>query len=177
MLSACSGTSTGGHVGDGGCVTSSIWPSSNTGFKLTVSGGLVGPPADAGCPSADTTHEFSIADETLTQRGCVSFEPVDRTAHLTQPQVEAIVARVASLHTACSGGCGADAPDMVLTLHGAGGDQIYNSNFYAGCQRSTIKPPFVSFDDLTALYNLVFSTVADACGQPNADAGVCASAP
>jgi hypothetical protein len=160
-LESLPGCASSGKSDEGACSIAPVW-SSGSGFELTVRGGLVLTPADAGCPSADRTHEFSVADKTLTQRGCVEFSSVDRVVHLTDAQVDSILANLSSMRTTCDKTCGADAPEMVLTVHEPAGDRVFNSNFYGGCEGSSLRPPFVAFDQLVALDSLVYSMVAGA---------------
>ena len=160
----------GGEMSDGGdCSQDPIWTAASLSFTFTSSGGFVAPPPpDAGCRSINIRYDFVTTDRTLVQRGCMYTGPVSRVVYLTPAQYDAILANLSSISTTCTKGCGADYPDVVLTVSASGVQTKYNSNFYAGCAGSALLPPFIAYSTLGALHTLLNTTVNAAC---NPDAG------
>jgi hypothetical protein len=160
----------GSEAGDGGdCSLDPVWNAASLTFTFTSSGGFVPPPPpDAGCSLVSARYDFVSTERTLTHRGCTFTGPINRIVHLTGAQYDAILARVSALRTTCTKGCGADYPNVVLTVAASGVATTYNSNFYAGCAGSPLLPPFIAFDMLGDLHGLLNATVSAAC---NLDAG------
>jgi len=158
--------------GDGAtCTQDPVWTSASLSLTFTRSGGFVAPPPpDAGCSGINVRYELLTPDRTLAQRGCLFTGPVNRMIHLTQAQFDAIMANVGSIRTTCTKLCGADLPDMVLTVSASGVRNTYNSNFTAGCPGVPLLPPFVEHGQLGALGSLLDATAAAACA-PDAGSG------
>jgi hypothetical protein len=86
-----------------------------------------------------------------------------------------VVAAAGALRTTCVKSCGADAPDVKLTVRASGVETTYTSNFYAGCQGGMDMPPFVAFGALGQFQSSLYQIVSRAC-SPDAgprDAGTC----
>jgi hypothetical protein len=171
----------GNDAGDGradACSSAPIWPSNAEGFTYDSSGGFVAqPPPDAGCTLVSTTYVFVASAKTLSQRGCQFTGRIDRTVYLTDAQTTQILANLEALRTSCpSNPCGADYPDVAITIRTAAGQSTqYDSDFYAECSGSIVSPPFVSYQSLATLQALLNTIVTAAC-QPDAggaDAGTC----
>jgi hypothetical protein len=145
-----------------------VWNTTSLSFTLTLMGGLPGP--DAGCTSGNgVSFDFSLPEATLAEIGCSLSGHVDSVVHLSQADVAAVLASVGAIRTTCARSCGNDLPTMKLTVSSSGSGTTYTSNFYAGCARSTDKPPFVPVDSLIDLDTVLHDTFARACA---ADAGV-----
>ena len=167
-------TETGSHDG-GPDVTSpdggpSVWVAGSTGFEIDESGGFVGqPPPDAACNvTADQWH-YDAASRVLTHTGCTSAGQVlDTTVTLTTASGAEVLARVSALqaHGPKTGACGADFPDIVLTILGSGGSRTsYDSDFYSGCQGFDAGGQlFVSYSELGDLMSDLAGYAA-ACGD------------
>jgi hypothetical protein len=177
--------------GDGACVDDPVWNGASLSFTFTRSGGFVPPPPpDAGCTNGiSIRYDLLTSDRTLTQRGCLVSGLVGRVVYLTPTQFDAIIANIGSIRATCNKSCGADLPDMVLTVSASGVRNTYNSNFTAGCSGSPLLPPFVTYQELGALGSLLDATVVAACGSDagtgdagasdssTGDAGSCMSLP
>lgn len=170
--SGCNGTTdptTPDGGSDAGCERG-VWTPASSTFTLTSSGGFVAPPPpDAGCTTTGIAYEFSAPARTLSQHGCTFEGVVDHLVNLNQSGVDSVVAAVSSLRTTCNKGCGADAPDMSLTIGAAGVETVYASDFYAGCSGIIVKPPLIAFGDLGTLATRLGALITAACNP--ADAG------
>jgi hypothetical protein len=90
--------------------------------------------------------------------------------NLTQAGLDSVVAGLSALHSTCTLGCGADAPDETLTILSSGATVVYNGSFYAGCSYGTpLSPPFIYYQDLWSFENQLYTLIAGACDP--ADAG------
>lgn len=156
-----------------------VWPSDGEGFTYESTGGFTAQPLpDAGCSIISTRYDFSLSAKTVAERSCTQTGIVARQILLTDVQVGDLVAKVGSLRTDCpTNGCGADLGSIVLTVRSPGATVAYNSDFYAGCAGSQLAPPFVAYQSLITLENLIYGIVADACSPEGGgpDAGVCAA--
>jgi hypothetical protein len=157
------------HVAaDSGCARP-VWQSTDTGFTYAISGGYARLPPDAGCSALQIEYDFAIASgqATLVERGCLYDGPVNVTVTLTAAQTAQIVAALGNLYTVCSGGCGADASNISLTI----GATTYDSNFYAGCGTGIAAPPYIGFNQLTDLGSTIDGIVSAACEGDAGGAG------
>jgi hypothetical protein len=156
-----------------------VWTAASLTFTLTSSGGFVAqPPPDSGCNTVSVTYAFSVAQRSLSEHGCLSTGPVDHLVHLSQAGIDSIVTGLSAIHTTCINVnvCGADAPDMSLTIQTSGVTIVYNSDFYAGCSGSALNPPFVPFSDLATFRSSLDGLITVACGSADAggvDVGTC----
>jgi hypothetical protein len=166
----------GGPVGDGGA---SVWSANSTGFEVTESGGLLAPPPDGSpCTGTSQTWIYNAMSRQITRTGCLSGQPRDATVVLTPSSAAQLVAALSSLKTkGPNTSCGADAPDDVLIVFGAGdaGQQVYRSDFYSapGCGNGA-PGPFIAFDDLGKLIadvDAFFAACSPDGGAGAADAG------
>jgi hypothetical protein len=166
-------TETGPHDG-GPDVTSpdggpSVWVAGTAGFEIDQSGGFVGqPPPDAACNVTADQWRYDAASRALTHTGCTSAGHVlDTTVTLTAASGAEVLARVSALqaHGPRTGACGADFPDIVLTILGSGGSRTsYDSDFYSGCQGFDAGGRlFVSYSELSDLMSDLAGYAA-ACG-------------
>jgi len=159
------------------CSSQSVWPQNAAGFTYERSGGFVAPPpADAGCNGADTIYQFSVGSRILTKLDCSFSGRSANTVHLSDGAAAQIVTSLQALVTSCpENRCGADAPDIALTVQPASGSPIvYNSDFYSGCQGQIVRPPYISFGSLTGLEGVLNGIVTSACRPDGgADAGSC----
>ena len=164
------GSGTGGNAGAAGCSEVPIWTQQSQGFEIASSGGYVEPPpSDAGCANTYTNYGFSLANRTLTEDGCNYKGRFGYGVHLTQAGLDSVVAALSVLHSTCTLGCGADAPDETLTLQSAGAAVLYNGSFYAGCSYTTpLSPPFIHYDDLWSFETQLQELITDACNPTDA---------
>ena len=162
---------------DGPCGGVSVWNAASLTFTLTSQGGFVAPPpADAGCTAGSGLRfDFSLPEATLVESGCNFSGRFDSLVHLSQADVASVVGMVGAIKTTCSGGCGADAPTMKLTVSASGTQTTYTGNFYAGCSGSMETPPFVPFESVGQLQSALHALVMRACAADAgmADAGTC----
>jgi hypothetical protein len=132
------------------------------------------PPSGCNSPS---TIEFSPGARLLITTGCGLDQSEHRVVHLTVAETDRLMLDVAALRTSCDARCGADAPDIKLTLLDAGAcvRHAYSSDFYSACNYPASTPPYVTFDSATRLSSSFAATVAAACGPDagGADVGTC----
>jgi hypothetical protein len=141
-----------------------VWTPASLTFTLTSSGGFAPPPPqDAGCTTNEQVYDFSAPEKTLVQHSCSYTGRIDRLVHLTDAETAAIVASVGALRTTCTKGCGADAPEITLTVRASGIETKYTSNFYAGCPGATVPDPLVSFESLAMLEGSLGQIATNAC--------------
>ena len=167
----------GGTVAPPGVPQDPVWTAASLTFTLTSSGGFVAqPPPDSGCNTVSVTHALSAAQRLLVEDGCLPTGPVHHLVHLSQAGTDSIVTGLSAVHTTCTKGCGADAPDMSLTVDTSDSAIVYNSDFYAGCSNSLLSPPFVPFSDLATFRSTLDGLITAACGPADAggaDVGTC----
>jgi hypothetical protein len=145
-----------------------VWHSTDTGFTYSSSGGYADILVDAGCTWLASEYDFAIVDGvgSLAEKSCGYNGPVNRSATLTADQKAQIVAKLNELLTVCNMNCGADAPQVTLTI----GATTYNSDFYSGCGTP---PPYISFDALTGLADLADNILSEACSDGGTVVGTC----
>jgi hypothetical protein len=124
-----------------------VWAPDSTGFTLVSSGGLPGP-SDAGCPGNDGTFQYDVATRVLAHTGCIGGRHVEASVNLDGASAAELASSLSGLtaHGPTSS-CGADAPNVVLTVLGAGNaKRDYFSDFYSGCTGFDAGAgPFVDF--------------------------------
>jgi hypothetical protein len=179
LLGACSdNTLSDGDAGT--CSIEPVWTALSSRFVFTASGGL--PPADqpdASCQGFDDTIIYDKAAKTLTETGCIDSLSLARVVDLTDGDNARVLAAVGALQTACTKSCVADAPTVALTTESPNVPaRTFQSNFYAACSSSTLQPPFVAFDELSAFGWILHGIVSAACDGSDSgshEAGVCRS--
>jgi hypothetical protein len=161
------------------CPDAPLWTSTSLTFTLVLESGWPYPPMpDVGCQYPEATYQFSVPDQTLSERGCLATGAVDRLARLTSNEVAAIVTNVGAMRTTCTKLCGDDAPSVNVTVEEPGVWTTYTSNFYVGCPGSGTNPPFVTLESLLMLETLLGQIMSGACAtDAGVDAGRCAAAP
>jgi hypothetical protein len=164
------------------CTVTPVWNAFSSTFSMTVTGGLPPPPvADAACRGTQFTLEFSNQKATLSQVGCRYNESVAHLINLAPTQVTEIESMLGTIHSTCTKSCGADAPNVALTIGSCalGTQGTYNTNFYAGCAGAMVQPPYISYDDLFRLESFLEGVLGRTCSAPGgvSDAGVCTALP
>jgi hypothetical protein len=109
-----------------------VWLSTSTAFDLRVWGGLPPPATDRdACARYDTTISFT-APNLLSSRGCSGDrQRANWDIELTSWGTSQLIAMLSTLRISSIRHCGADAPEMHLTV--LPGGALYESTFYAGC--------------------------------------------
>ncbi len=132
-------------------------------------------PADAGCSQSSTTYQFSAPAKTLEWQECTGTGLDEGTLSLTDAQVLQIVTTVEGIRTSCPpyNGCGADAPVQTLSIQHGGSlpPTVYSSDFYAGCTNAPSSPPYIPYQALDDLDDVLHALVLPPTdgGTPDGD--------
>ena len=116
---------------------SDVWRTDSTGFELSVNGGLPNGSDASNCSGNAYTWRYDAPSRVLTRTGGADGVLVAGAVALTPASDAELEARLRALKSTgpLDGGCGADAPEMVLTVLGpASSQRSYDSDFYSGCQ-------------------------------------------
>lgn len=159
---------------DGG---DAAWHTDSTGFQLVESGGGLVPAADVYlCTGELRTWRYDVATRAVDLTGCSQGQLLTGHAVLSSGAATRLTALLASLRVKAPGtGCGADAPDLALSVFGPGSSSLqYVSDFYAGCSSFDAgSAAFLAFDALNPLIALLQSDLQGcADGGSPAEAGV-----
>lgn len=161
-----------------GTADSAVWAASSEGFTFHVVGGLEAPPFPGTCTHRDYEYTYTASTGTLRHRGCYSGRQLDVTVVLDATARAAVASQMTSLRPTSDLGCGADLPEMVLTINGPGSaTRRFNSSFYGRCPERMLAPPFIGFMALQTLDAFLATTVSTCAGDgglrcTSRDAGV-----
>jgi len=146
-LAACTGGS--GHVTDPG---ESIYTSDVRRLVVENRGGGFGspPPPGAACDVQRASYTLSVAGHQLDWQYCemtgsgstVTFTPRTGSRALQDAEWSALQPKLAALVVSSGSTCGADKPQLALTVTTSAGDLEYGDDFYACQDRS--RPYIVS---------------------------------
>jgi len=148
-----------------GCSSSSdtVWSSSVTKFVLSTSGGF-GPPSQptADCPQAGSEYTLLVANRMLSAWRCTPgaqapypLMKASTSRALTQPEFDGLAPQLEALKVVNVDTCGADKPEVIVTLTTPSGTTEYADSFYS-CHDNDPRPTL----DTDAL-----DQVAQALGQ------------
>lgn len=166
----------GGEEGDG-CSCTGVWKGSSVGFTYQASGGLQSLPGeDAECFGAQVTFEFLATARALSERGCITNRPVDRTLQMSDAELEAVLATMRTLSTTCVRGCVADIGDQSLTVRDDdAGTRSFISNFRAGCGGNP-QVPLIQDNELSSLEGVLGRIMSHCDASNRSDVGVATGA-
>jgi hypothetical protein len=146
-----------------------VWRTDSTGFELSVSGGLPNASGASDCSGNAYTWQYDAPSRVLARTGCAGGVRVAAAVALTLASDDELEARLSELKSTGprDGACGADAPDIVLTVLGpASSRRSYDSDFYSGCQGFDAGGLlFVRDSDLELLQQDLFGFVAACRGD------------
>ena len=162
-----------------------VWLADSIGFELTSSGGLLPAPVDAAaCNGNSVLWHYDAASRTLARTGCTVGQTLAATVTLTPAAAGDVVARLSALtaHGATPGACGADAPDVVLTVLGPGGSPTsYDGDFYSGCAGfdagGRLFVSFANLEDLQSHLNDYAAACTVDAGSPTDAGATCVARP
>lgn len=134
-------------AGCSGGSSDAVWSSSVTKLELRSAGGLPGPePTTPECPGESIEYTLVVAGRVLSAVRCSPAPTAPytlmRTAAsrvLSAAEFDGLVSKLEALHVVSLDTCGADKPEVIVTVTTASGATEYGDSFYS-CDPSDHRP-------------------------------------
>ena len=125
----------------------SVWSSSVTQLALRSSGGFVQPsPTTPDCPGQSVEYTLVVAGRALSASRCspgpTAPHPLTRTSvsrMLSPAEFDALVSKLQALRVVSVDTCGADKPEVTVTVSTPSGTTEYADSFYS-CNHDDHRP-------------------------------------